>query len=221
MLDYGKSHYVVRLVDDDEELLDALGFAIRIDGWSVKTYGSADAFLEGDDFDAPGCLVLDVRMPGRSGTELQEILAADGCPLPVIFLTGHGDMRIAIGAFRNGAYDFLLKPVDPGELLAAIGKAVAKHEAALKEREKASALARYRTLTEREKVILRDLQSNLSSKQIAEHLGGSSRTIQRHRQNALRKIGLRRTEDIRGFLEQVRREEEEEMNRPLPGMREG
>lgn len=218
MLEYGKSRYIVRLVDDDEELLDALSFAVQMDGWSVKTYGSADAFLEGDDFNAPGCLVLDVRMPGRSGTELQEILAADGCPLPVIFLTGHGDMQMAIGAFRNGAYDFLLKPVDPGELLTAIGKAVAKHEATLKERKKASALSRYRTLTEREKVILRDLQSNLSSKLIAEHLGGSSRTIQRHRQNALRKIGLRRTEDIRAFLEEVKREEEEEQNSPLSGV---
>lgn len=202
------SRYLVRLIDDDEELLDALGFAIGLHGWKVRNYRSAEQFLEQGDFVSPGCIILDMRMPGKSGSELHEILREDGCPLPVIFLTGHGDMQMAIHAFRGGAYDFLLKPVDPDELMQTIRKAIEKFEEQMRERRRSSPLSRYQTLTDREKVVLEDLQANLSSKEIAEHLGGSSRTIQRHRQNVMKKLGLTRTEEIRDFLQKVRVEQE-------------
>ena len=117
---------LVRIVDDDEELLRSTAFLIRMAGFDVLTYSSAISFLSMDDPTRPGCLLLDHRMPGMTGMELQETLVERGETIPVIFLSAHGDIPMAMQAVHRGALDFLVKPVDPEVLVAAVKKAVQK-----------------------------------------------------------------------------------------------
>lgn len=112
-----KSSFMIRAVDDDPGVLDALRFALEASGWKIKTYTEPQKFLDELDLSQPGCLILDIRMPEMTGIELQELLNACQFDLPIVFLTGHGDMNTAIHAFRAGAFDFLQKPVDLGELI--------------------------------------------------------------------------------------------------------
>lgn len=116
---------LIRLVDDEPDVRAALSLMLEIEGWRCVSYASAREFLV-EDMDSPGCLVLDVRMPGMSGLELQQAMEERGIELPVIFLTGHGDLDTAIQSLKRGAVDFLLKPVDDEKLLAAIASAVHK-----------------------------------------------------------------------------------------------
>ena len=116
---------LIRLVDDEPDVRAALSLMLEIEGWRCVSYASAREFLV-ENMDSPGCLVLDVRMPGMSGLELQQAMEERGIELPVIFLTGHGDLDTAIQSLKRGAVDFLLKPVDDEKLLAAISSAVHK-----------------------------------------------------------------------------------------------
>ena len=119
-----KENCRIWIVDDNKEFLRDLEFALRLEGWEVSPYDDPIKFLEELNFDCPGCIILDVRMPILSGDEVQEHLLSKNCPLPVIFLTGHGDMNLAIHTFRHGAFDFIQKPFDPDYLFAAIEKAL-------------------------------------------------------------------------------------------------
>ena len=103
---------LIRIVDDDAEMRESLEFLLSTEGWKSRSYASAEAFLETDDVMVPGCLILDIRMPGLSGLQLQELLKKKDYSLPILFITAHGDITMAVEAVKNGAFDFLPKPLD-------------------------------------------------------------------------------------------------------------
>ena len=107
---------LIRIVDDDAEMRESLEFLLSTEGWKSRSYASAEAFLETDDVMVPGCLILDIRMPGLSGLQLQELLKKKDYSLPILFITAHGDITMAVEAVKNGAFDFLPKPLDEGLL---------------------------------------------------------------------------------------------------------
>lgn len=119
-----KAASVVRIVDDDEAMRRSYAFMLTMAKWRTKLYPSAEAFLDEDDPEIPGAIILDVRMPRISGLALQDRLSADGNDLPVIFVTGHGDVDMAVRAVKRGAFDFMLKPVDPVRLKKAVTEAI-------------------------------------------------------------------------------------------------
>ena len=177
---------LVRIVDDDAEQLKSLAFLLRMGGWEVMTYQSAVAFLEMDDPRRSGCLLLDHRMPNMTGMELHETLVERGSLLPVIFLSAHGDIPMAMQAVHRGAMDFLVKPAAPEVLLAAVEKAVKKNLAGQVDLAQKAAL-----LTERELEVARLVAQGLLNKQIADRLSISLPTVKLHRGNAARKLGVR------------------------------
>lgn len=202
MIENPKRAPLVRVVDDDEKVRRSVAFVLELDGWSVKSFASAEAFLAEDDPQAPGCLVLDVRMPGMSGLELQAALRASGRSIPVLFLTGHGDLDMAVTALKRGAADFCTKPVAPKKLQAAVGKLVRWHQAFCRSAaEKASVEALLATLTPRELEVVRLAAKGLMNKEIAQLLSASEQTVKIHRSNAAKKLGVRSAVD---FLELLR-----------------
>ena len=116
---------LIRIVDDDAEMRESLEFLLSTEGWKSRSYASAEAFLETNDVMVPGCLILDIRMPGLSGLQLQELLKKKDYSLPILFITAHGDITMAVEAVKNGAFDFLPKPLDDEKLLASVEKAIA------------------------------------------------------------------------------------------------
>lgn len=178
---------LVRIVDDSADAREALRFMLECEGWETEAFESAEAFLAGDRPSRPGCLILDIRMPGRSGLELQAELVRRRSKLPVIFLTGHGEIETAVGAMREGAFDFQAKPVDPAKLLPAVAAAV---EADRRRRGGAALSLASAGLTPRELEIARLAASGLVSREIAERLGLSRRTVEHARAAALKKLGV-------------------------------
>lgn len=182
---------LVRLVDDEDDQLAALEMLLAGQGWDVESYTNAADFLKGDMPSRPGCLILDVRMPGMSGLELQNEMARREYPLPIIFLTGHGDIALAVQTVRAGARDFLTKPVDPEKLIKTVAwvvqedldrRAMPIDEDKWKER--------YAQLTERERDIIELVAQGKLNRQIALKLGISERTVQVHRLGAYRKLDV-------------------------------
>lgn len=174
----------VALIDDDEAVLDALGIFLRRRGLVVTTFAAAQPFLDainaGAEFD---CVVTDVRMPNMSGTELQHLLNARPQPLPLIVITGHGDIDMAVTALKAGAADFIEKPTDDQRLLASIQSAVSRHrEDALDARELAGITGRFELLSERQREVMRLVIQGLSNKEIAGELGISPRTVEHYRE---------------------------------------
>ena len=188
---------IVYIVDDDLDVLKALERLLQSAGHSVAAFPTPQQFLERYDRSAPACLVLDLAMPGVSGLELQEMLERQASHLPIIFLTGRGDIAASVKAMKHGAADFLTKPVDDTELVAAVGAAIAKEQAmrgARIERERvAQCLA---TLTERERQVLEHIVAGRLNKQIAAELGTVEKTIKFHRANLMRKMGVRVVADL-------------------------
>lgn len=183
---------LVRLVDDDAEQLKSLAFLLRMAGFEVMTYQSAQALLEMDDPRRPGCLVLDHRMPGMTGMELQAELVERGSLLPIIFLSAHGDIPMAMQAVHRGAMDFLVKPAAPEVLIKAVEKAIEKSRKDLATDAGQTDLARRAaTLTEREIEVARLVGEGLLNKQIADRLGIALPTVKLHRGNAAKKLGVR------------------------------
>lgn len=185
---------VVRLVDDDEELLKSTSFLLRMAGFDVLAYNSAESFLELDDPARPGCLVLDQRMPGMTGMELQEALLERAETLPIIFLSAHGDIPMAMRAVHSGAEDFLVKPVDPEVLIDAVRRASEKSLAAAKASEAPAdeeACSRVASLTGRERAVAEGVAKGLLNKQIADELGISLVTVKMHRGNVTKKLGVK------------------------------
>ena len=182
----------VSVVDDDALVLRSLGRLLRSAGFAVRTYPSAQAFLAQPADAAPGCVVLDLSMPGLNGMELQEELAARGSTLPVVFLTGHGDVPTSFQAMKRGAADFLTKPVDEKDLLAAIQHAFERGRALRKTRsETAEIERRLASLTPREREVLVHIVAGKRNKQVAIELGTVEKTIKVHRARAMEKMQAR------------------------------
>ena len=181
----------VHVVDDDARFREAVSRVLSTAGLNVRQYASGGAFLLANiDKGAPGCLLLDVNMPGPSGIELHEALAARAESLPVIFLTGRSDVSSGVRAMKAGAVDYLTKPVERGVLLAAIGSAIERHQKRSAEAaDDHTLLARYQTLTERERDVLGCVVAGRMNKQIADQLGIAERTVKVHRAHAMEKLG--------------------------------
>ena len=182
---------LVHVVDDDDAVRDSLTLLLESAGFAVRTYGSATALLEAT-MGTIGCVVTDVRMPEMDGLELQRRLAETGAGLPVIVMTGHGDVPIAVEAMRAGAADFLEKPFDDGQLLASVRRAIAASERVRDETEAAADIAaRLTSLTPKEREVLDKLVEGLPNKTIAYDLGSSPRTVEVHRARVMEKMGAR------------------------------
>jgi RNA polymerase sigma factor (sigma-70 family) len=187
----------VFVVDDDKELCEGLRWLLESEGLSVETHTSAEAFLDAYDPGRPGCLVLDVRMGGMSGLELQEKLAEQGLSAPVIILTGHADVPMAVQATKAGAVEFLQKPADDQALLDSIQKAI-ELDAQGRQRQAANAefAARMNSLTPREREVLELVVAGQANKQVAAELRVSPRTVEVHRKHIMRKLHARSSVDL-------------------------
>jgi FixJ family two-component response regulator len=182
---------LVRVVDDDASFLTAIARLLRASGFMVKTFASAAEFLAGPELDVPGCVLADMRMPGLSGLDLQEELAKAGHRLPVIFLSGHGDVPTTVKAMRRGAEDFLTKRAPKDELLDAVRRALARDACQREEQARLEALrARFATLTPRELEVLKHVVRGKLNKQIADDLGIHERTVKLHRTAITTKLGV-------------------------------
>ena len=181
----------VFLVDDDDALRAATARLLGTYGLRVEGHASAEEFLASFDATRPGCVLLDLRMPGQSGLELQAELTARGITLPVVFLTGHADVPTSVYAMRQGALDFLQKPVREEELIAALERAIERdRELRARQDERAALEERYATLTTREVEVLEGLLAGRLNKQIGFALGIAERTVKLHRANVLDKMGV-------------------------------
>jgi len=182
---------LVHVVDDDDAFRTALTRLLKAAGYAVRSYASAGDFLIARPADAPGCLLLDIRMPGPSGLELQAALRDQGLALPIVFLTGHGDVPASVRAMKAGAVDFLEKPVEREPLLRAVREALARDSEARAERGRLHALrARYDTLTPREREVFAGVVAGRLNKQIAAGVGSAERTVKAHRAQVLAKMGV-------------------------------
>ena len=180
---------VVYVVDDDSSVRNAITMLLEASGFKVETSDSAQAFLERDLVDASGCLVLDVQMEGLSGLDLQQALTTANVHLPIIFITGHGDVPMSVQAMKAGAVEFLTKPFREQELLSAVRQAVARESVAHTEHtERASIRQRYEKLTPREKEVMALVAQGLLNKQIALKLSASEGTIKIHRGHVMLKM---------------------------------
>jgi FixJ family two-component response regulator len=183
------SDTTVFVVDDDMAVRRGLARLIRSVGLNVETHSSATEFLEKPPSSGAGCVVLDVRMPGMTGPELFEQMSEKGLSLPVVFLTGHGDVPTGVRAMKKGAVDFLLKPVDDEVLLAAIRQAVARHASELaRDQERQGIQKRLLRLSAREREVMEHVIRGQLNKQIAADLGISEKTIKVHRGRVMAKM---------------------------------
>lgn len=181
----------IYVVDDDPAVLKALCRILRSAGYQPEPFGSASQFMECYRADAPGCLVLDLSMPGVTGLELQHWLTQIKSTLPIIFLTGRGDIPTSVRAMKDGAVDFLTKPVEDSQLLHSIEEALRREREACALRTEAEELrARLATLTPREHEVLTHVVSGRLNKQIAAELGTVEQTIKVHRARVMRKMGV-------------------------------
>jgi FixJ family two-component response regulator len=188
---------VVLVVDDDHSLREALGSLMRSVGLRVELYGSAQSFLQAELPTAPTCLVLDIRMPGQSGLDLQAELVREDIRIPIIFITGHADVPMSVKALKAGAVDFLTKPFRDQDLLDAVGAALdraCRQRAA--ERRLSDVRACFEALTPREKQIMTHVVEGLMNKQIAHELGVTEITVKIHRGNMMRKMGAKTLPDL-------------------------
>jgi RNA polymerase sigma factor (sigma-70 family) len=180
---------IVFVIDDDSSVREAIKSLIRSVGIRVETFGSAQEFLLSHRPDAPACLVLDVRMPGLSGLDLQGELAGAGIRIPIIFITGHGDIPMTVRAMKAGAVEFLAKPFRDQELLDAIRQAIDSDRAARRQQAEMAALRRrFESLTPREREVIELVVSGLLNKQIAARLGTSEITVKQHRHQVMQKM---------------------------------
>ncbi|HEU5067534.1 MAG TPA: response regulator FixJ [Sphingomicrobium sp.] len=183
---------LVHLVDDDEAIRRSVGFMLKTSGYHVRTYESGVELLKSCPNLETGCILLDIRMPGMDGLELQAALKDKGVTLPVVIMTGHGDVSLAVHAMKAGAVDFIEKPFEKAVLLSAIEHGVErlKRSAATLDRADEAAV-KLQALTPREREVLDGLAKGLPNKTIAYDLGISPRTVEIHRANVMSKLGVR------------------------------
>ena len=190
------SHPIVRVVDDDPALLRAVALLLRTAGLHVQVFQNAHALL-GRLNEAPGCIVLDLRLPGVDGLAVQEAIARTREPLPIIFLTGRGDVRSSVQALKAGAVDFLTKPVRGHDLVAAVRRAIALDERTRVQRRDLRTLrAKYDTLTPREREVFALVVGGFLNKEIAATLATSERTVKAHRAHIMEKMAVRSVADL-------------------------
>jgi two-component system response regulator FixJ len=177
------------LIDDQEAVRAALGEMLRVLGYRVETYASADAFLEAFSGPRPGCIVADVRMPGMDGIELVRELSRRGIALPVVLISGHGDVRMAVAAIKAGAEDFIEKPVDDAHLLAAINRCLGRVlDQLVREQSLEELRGRFERLTPREVEVMDLVVDGFTSQAIALRLGISQRTVESYRAQIMDKM---------------------------------
>lgn len=182
---------IVHLVDDDEAVRRSAGFMLKTSGYTVKSYGSGVEFLKECKDVEPGCILIDVRMPGMDGLEVQQTLRERGSTLPVIVMTGHGDVAVAVQAMKAGAVDFIEKPFEKAALLSAIEEGFARIEQVDRSKvRRDEARVRLHALTARERDVLKGLARGYPNKTIAYDLEISPRTVEIHRANLMSKLGV-------------------------------
>ena len=185
---------LVYVVDDDDAVRDALGMLFRTAGLAVETYASAQAFLERARPPARSCLVLDVRMPGMDGASLQDELRTRGVRVPIVFITGHGSVPMAVAAMKKGAYDFVEKPFDHEQLLGRVLEALDDAGGAV--RASPDVKARLARLSRREREVLSLVLAGKPSRQVATDLAISVKTVEFHRARIMQKVGVRSAAEL-------------------------
>jgi len=184
-----KTDATIFVVDDDASLRKSLVWLLRSAGWRAEAFASAEEFLARPPLSGTGCLILDVRMPKLTGPDLRDQLAASQSMLPIIFLTGHGDVPTGVDAMKRGAVDFLLKPVDDEVLLQAIQRAVDRHRTdQARQRELQSIRERVARLSDREREVMEHVIAGCLNKQIADALGIAEKTVKIHRGHVMQKL---------------------------------
>lgn len=185
------------VVDDDPSVRDALDSLLRSIGLQTQVLGSPAELLQAALPDVPGCIVLDVRLPGISGLDLQDQLTAQGIHLPIVFMTGHGDIPMTVRAMKAGAVDFLSKPFRDQDMLDAVSAAIERDRQRRQESAARDSLdSRYATLTPREREVMAHVVAGLMNKQVAGVLNLSEITVKIHRGNVMRKMGVRSLADL-------------------------
>ncbi len=189
--------YTVHIVDDDSSVRDALSLLLGIHGYRLSVFADAESFLNAFQPSWRGCVLLDIRMPGMNGLKLQKLLVEQGGTLPIIIMTGHGDIDSACTAFKQSAIDFLEKPLDHERLLAAIEAAFARQEkVADKEDKRKTAELMVERLTQRELEVMTYVINGRHNREIAQELGISPRTVEVHKAHMMEKMGARTVADL-------------------------
>jgi RNA polymerase sigma factor (sigma-70 family) len=196
---------IVFVVDDDPSVRSSLKFLLSTVGLHVESFDSSDAFLHKKPSDAPSCLVLDVRLPGLSGLDFQRELAAKKTPIPIIFLTGHGDIPMSVRAMKAGAVEFLTKPFRDQDLLDAIRIALDRDRARRAQDKEVTLLQRrFDSLTSREQEVISMVVSGMLNKQIADQLGTAESTVKVQRSRAMEKMQAESLADLIRMIEKVK-----------------
>lgn len=192
-----KVETTVFVVDDDEAVRDSLAAVLEAEGFAVETYGSGPDFLDAVDVRRRGCLLVDVHMPGMTGLELHKTLADRGATLPVVVITGYGDVTTAVKAMKAGALDFIEKPVEPQQLVDTVRRILAvQRKAARADTAVADIAGRLERLTPRERDVLEHLVAGAQNKVIAHELGISPRTVEIHRARVMEKMEARHLSEL-------------------------
>jgi RNA polymerase sigma factor (sigma-70 family) len=196
---------IVFAVDDDPSVRSSLKFLLSTVGLQAETFDSADSFLHKELPDVPSCLVLDVRLPGLSGLEFQRELAARNIPIPIVFLTGHGDIPMSVRAMKAGAVEFLTKPFRDQDLLDAVLAALDRDRARREQEKKVADLRRrFDSLTSREQEVVSMVVAGMLNKQIAAELGTAENTVKVHRSRAMEKMHAQSLADLVVMMQNVK-----------------
>lgn len=197
---------LIRIVDDDEDMRESRSFLLESEGWKCSAYSSAREFLIEDAGSVPGCLILDIRMPEMTGLELQQEMNRRKIFLPIVFLTGHGSIDMAVSAMKSGAVEFLQKPVDHARLLGIVRDCVRRcsNGFAVLDFDIIEAKRRWETLTEKEQQVLTLIAAGLLNKEAAERLGNSVRTIENHRAAAMKRLQIKTLAQLHSLIEAVK-----------------
>jgi RNA polymerase sigma factor (sigma-70 family) len=200
-----ESRPTIFIVDDDPSVRQSTELLLKSVGFNVKTFVSAQDFLKANLHEDLGCLILDVRMPGISGLDLQGKLVSSKTPLPVIFITGHGTVPMSVRAMKAGAVDFLQKPFEEQDLLDAINRAITRQRERKSKKDETDELQqRVKALTAREHEVFSLLVTGMANKEIAHKLGTSERTVKAHRAQIMEKMNARSLADLTRFAEKLK-----------------